>query len=98
MWGELSSEVGRGQARNTDFILSYREKASYVIKVYKYESGDCKTCVWPLSMCVAFLFVTAPFDLWDLSSPTRDQTWAVAVEAWNPNHWTTRECPTGGLF
>ena len=37
--GELSSEVGRGQAKNTAFILSYREKASYVIKVYKYESG-----------------------------------------------------------
>ena len=37
--GELSSEVGRGQAKNTAFILSYREQASYVIKVYKYESG-----------------------------------------------------------
>lgn len=39
VWGELSSEVGRGQARNTDFILSYREKASYIKRVYKYESG-----------------------------------------------------------
>ena len=40
VWGELiNSEMGRGQARNADFILSYREKASYVIKIYKYESG-----------------------------------------------------------
>ena len=60
--------------------------------------GYCKTCVWPLSTCVGFLFVAATCDVWDLSSPTRDQTWAVAVEVWNPNHWTARECPTGGLF
>ena len=26
--------------------------------------------------------------LWDLSSPTRDRTWAPAVKAPSPNHWT----------
>ena len=32
-------------------------------------------------------------DLWDLSFPTRDQTWALAVKAQSPNHWTARELP-----
>ena len=27
----------------------------------------------------------------DLGFPTRDWTWAMAVRAWNPNHWTSRE-------
>ena len=30
---------------------------------------------------------------WDLSSPTRDWTQAIAVNAPNPNHWTAREFP-----
>ena len=29
----------------------------------------------------------------DLSSLTRDRTWAMAVKAPSPNHWTTREFP-----
>ena len=29
----------------------------------------------------------------DLGFPTRDWTWAMAVRAWNPNHWTSREVP-----
>ena len=32
-------------------------------------------------------------DLWDLSFPTRDRTWALAVKAQSPNHWTARELP-----
>ena len=31
--------------------------------------------------------------LWDLSSLTRDRTWALAVKAQSPNHWTARELP-----
>ena len=34
----------------------------------------------------------------DLSSPTRDQPVAPAVEAWGLNHWTTREAPILLLF
>ena len=29
----------------------------------------------------------------NLSSPTRDQTWAPTVEAWSLNQWTSREVP-----
>ena len=32
--------------------------------------------------------------MWDLSSPTRDQTLChPASEVWSLNHWTTREVP-----
>ena len=35
-----------------------------------------------------------PQGIWDLSSPTRDQTHvSLVLEAWIPNHWTTREVP-----
>ena len=34
-----------------------------------------------------------PHSLQDLSSLTRDQTHAPAVEARSPNYWTTREFP-----
>ena len=37
-----------------------------------------------------FLFLTAPWHMSDLSSLTRDRTWAPAVEAWSFNHWTTK--------
>ena len=33
------------------------------------------------------------FGLRDLSSPTRDRTWAPAVDAPSPNHWTAKEFP-----
>ena len=29
--------------------------------------------------------------LWDLSSPTRDWPWGMAMKTPNPNHWATRE-------
>ena len=31
--------------------------------------------------------------MWDLSSPTRDQTQVPYIASWIPNHWTTREGP-----
>ena len=31
--------------------------------------------------------------MWDLSSPTRGQTQAPALEAQSLNHWTIREVP-----
>ena len=33
------------------------------------------------------------FDMWNISSPTRDRTHAPTVEVWSLNHWTTREIP-----
>ena len=47
---------------------------------------------------IFFFFLVVPHGLWDLSSPARDWTWATAVKALSPNHWTTREFPTYGIF
>ena len=41
-----------------------------------------------------FGFLTASCCMWDLSSPTRNWTCALAVEARILNHWTAREVPT----
>ena len=38
------------------------------------------------------VFLAAPRS-WDLSSQTRDWTWALAVKALSPNHWTARQVP-----
>ena len=39
-----------------------------------------------LILNVFFFFLAKPSGLWDLSSLTRDWTWAMAVKARNPNH------------
>ena len=32
-----------------------------------------------------------PWGMWDLSSPTRDQTGTLCIRRWSLNHWTARE-------
>ena len=39
-------------------------------------------------MLVYFLWFTGPRGLQDLSSPTRDWTWALGSEGMSINHWT----------
>ena len=34
-----------------------------------------------------------PHGMWDLSSPTRDQSCVPCIASWILNHWTTRESP-----
>ena len=41
-----------------------------------------------------FLFFAVPRDFLDLSSPSRDRTWAPAMKVPSPNHWTARELPS----
>lgn len=41
-----------------------------------------------------FFPLVVPFILWDISSPTRNQTQATCSgKAWSSNNWTTRELP-----
>ena len=44
-------------------------------------------------VCIYFI-LAASHGMWDLSSPTRDQTHAPAVKVRSLNHWTTREVPS----
>ena len=46
-----------------------------------------------LSISIFFFFGAVPRGFQDLSSPTRDRTWAPALKVWSPNHWTAREFP-----
>ena len=39
-----------------------------------------------------------PLSLWNLSSPTRDQTHIPCIARWIPNHWTSREVSDQGFF
>ena len=38
-------------------------------------------------------FLATLHGLQHISSQTRDRTWATAVKALSPNHWTSRELP-----
>ena len=62
------------------------------------ETGAITFPLWGPSTCFHFFFLffnlATPHGLWDLSSPTRDQTRAPAVKVLSPNHWTTREFPS----
>ena len=49
-----------------------------------------------LFICWAFVFYV-DWDMWDLSSLTRDQTYTPAVDAQSLNHWISREVPTGSF-
>ena len=46
-----------------------------------------------LGMLLMTFFLTMPFSLWDLSSPSRDWTWVMAVKVLHLNHWTTSKLP-----
>ena len=48
-----------------------------------------------LSSCVSRAWLLR--GLWDLNSPTRDQTHVPAIAGWILNLWTTREVPAQGL-
>ena len=46
-----------------------------------------------------YLFIFAvPCSLWDLSSPTRNQTLDPALEIWSLSHWITRVGPVSIYF
>ena len=55
-------------------------------------SIPCAIQYWLSVLNIAFFFFFAmPHGLRDLSSPPRDRTWALGVEAQSPNHWTVKE-------
>ena len=53
--------------------------------------------VYLLGFCLFILFwgvfLAVPCTMWDLSSPTRDQTHAPALGAWSLKPWMAREVP-----
>ena len=52
-----------------------------------------------LQYCFCLCFWSfQPWGMWDLSSPTKDQTHIPCIERWRHNHWTTKEVPRSGWF
>ena len=49
-----------------------------------------------LSSCI--VRAQLPRGVWDLSTPTRDQTHIPCIGRWILNHWTTREVPISHFF
>ena len=39
-----------------------------------------------------------PLGMWDLSSPSRDQTHTLCIGRWSLNHWTARKVPLDILY
>ena len=51
-------------------------------------------------LCFGFLFFFFFFwlqGMWDLISPTRNQTWMPCIRRWNLKYWPAREIPTNVL-
>ena len=51
---------------------------------------------WRRQYCTFFHFLSVLLSLRNGSSLPRDQTWAPAVKAVSPNHWTIRKFPAPG--
>ena len=51
------------------------------------------TGVFLMQFLLLLLFLAMLHDLWDLSFLTMGQTWALALKALRPNHWTARKFP-----
>ena len=49
-------------------------------------------------MLLFYVLVFWPRGMWDLSSPTRDQTCTPFIGKWNLNHWTIKEVPISSYF
>ena len=81
----LSLNVGAGMVYTwyNTFILNLFLGLHYMSSINSYLSN------------VRFFvcFVAMPHGLWDLSSLSRNWTWAMAVKTQNPNHWSTRQLP-----
>ena len=55
-----------------------------------------KMSLWNLLQyccCFIYLFILGTGGMWDISSPTRDQTHISCIERQSLNHWTVREVP-----
>ena len=76
----LGEERGRRAALYVKISLSLSFFLSWLHWVLLHQTGF-SSCVW------AWL----PHSMWDLSSPTRDQTCVPCITRWILNNWTTRE-------
>ena len=61
------------------------------VAVFRLSLGTASRSYARLSSCGAWVFVVP--SMWDLSSPSRDQTHVPCIGRWSLTHWTTRKGP-----
>ena len=73
--------------------------AEFFLFLFLFFDVDCflKSLLNLLQYCLCFLFFCffchRPKHMWNLSSPTKDQTCTPCIGRGSLNHWTTREVP-----
>ena len=82
---ELQDVAGR--------IMAPKDVHVLIPRICEYVPLHSKRDVIHLRVVFFFFLLAILCSLQDLSSLTRDRTWAMAVKAPSPNHWTTREFP-----
>ena len=87
----LSTGFKLGEGRGVIWGAFKTQEKLLFIKHLLYTTPHIHT-IFLIFLINEFLLAT-PQGLRDLSSLTRDQTYAPAVEAWNSNHGITRDCP-----
>ena len=75
-----------------------REEKAKRHKVIRVQGGNGLSRIHTYLFIFIFIYFYLIFlavlcGLWDLSSPTRYRTWALAVKVPSPNHWTARKFP-----
>lgn len=53
---------------------------------------------WLYFAVVFFFFLALLHSMWNLGSPTRDQTHSPCIGSTESYHWTAREAPAGVIF
>ena len=60
--------------------------------------GDTTPSLSVAGLVFNFYILSTECGMWDLSSPIRDGTCTLCIEARSLNHWTTREVPSVARF
>ena len=93
-----------GNGRKTDTRIfgtdqKPRDKLVYIWSIFISAFNSPTSVTTPVRDFFFFLsFLTVPWDMQYLSSPTKNQTHAPAVEVQSLNYWTTKEGPYGQII
>ena len=83
------------------FIRSFQTFSEWLTILHSIQQGMRSPICMLNSICYCHYFfkiLATPWGIWDLRSPTRDQTHAPSTERQSLNHWTARKSPFSLLF
>ena len=100
-FGKQRSENGeRVGIDEESFRITTSAQTAFFFKIFFFWRGPfLKSLLNLLQYCFCFMFLVFwPQGMWDLSSPTRDQTGTPRIGRWSLNHWPAREVPPDSLY